>query len=166
MRNVQGSIRALLLAVIASAALCLAAGTAAAQPLLWNPPCPNARIFNCTPCTAVLTLWTNPAVPAVIVPAFGMVVAPMAPAPLFVNGVISQGGAFVPLVQPPPVIVPPPLVPPCVAPAPGPMNGVVRSVTLGPAPGCCFDVYFNTTSDPAYPCTIFLYPAPQPCRNP
>ena len=145
------------------ATLSIGAVTASSQPLLWNPPCGAVTVINCTPCGVNLNLTTPPGVVAIgFVPAFG-VIGPVAtgPAPFVITGVFTQGGARVGMAQPAGGIAPPPL---CgLVPLPGPVNGVVFGAVLGPPPGCCVDVYFNTNLDPAYPCTIFIFPGTPPC---
>lgn len=136
--------------VLATAAvLCtLAAATAAAQ-MLWNPPCPNVQIVNTSNCGANLRLVTTPAgvLPAVIfVPAGGAVAFPTPPVPFTINGINSFGGIFYPF-QPPP----PPGGCGCL---PGEFH--ICCVTLGPAPGCCFDICGANVNPP---CRITLRPS-------
>ncbi|MBS1913044.1 MAG: hypothetical protein JST22_13740 [Bacteroidetes bacterium] len=145
------------------AAVWSSTGAMQAQPLLWNPPCANATIRNCTPFNVQLRLCTVPAgvVPAVLVPPFGAVVVPTAPAPLTINGVFSCIGNCIPLKQPAPVPCNCGLVPP-----PAAANAWVPSIALPPTCNC-FDVFFNRNADPNYPCTIFICQAAgPPCRNP
>lgn len=164
-RKFRFSIAALMSAAIVAVGLLLGSVTANAQPLPWNPPCANATIYNTTGCTAQLNLWTTPpgSVPIAVIPPCGVATVPTPPPGLLINGVISQAGAFVPMVIPGPV--PPPH--PCpfpIPPSPGvPANGWVRGVVLGPPPGCCFDVYFYSNADPLNPCTIWLFPGTPKC---
>ncbi|HVZ41106.1 MAG TPA: hypothetical protein VHI13_17640 [Candidatus Kapabacteria bacterium] len=143
-------------AMMMAAALTLAAfaciQTASAQ-LPWNPPCPNTTINNTTLCTAQLNLVTIPAgaVPPVLVPAGTAVVIPTPPPGLQITGITSFGGFFYP-VNPPA----PPLGIGCL-----PTDFWIQHVTLGPPPGCCFNICFDVNT-----CTITLTnsPVPPKCR--
>lgn len=141
--------------LIALAMLVTAADTGFAQVVFRNPPCPAITINNNTLCTAQLNFvpvppgWPNP----VLVPATGSIVLPGPPVGgmFTINGIRSMGGIFYPFLAPPfPVIVN------C-----GAGDWWISNVTLGPPPGCCFDICANPAT-----CTINLNPsgAPPPCR--
>jgi hypothetical protein len=144
----------------------LAGGSAAAQPLLWNPPCANATVINCTPCAANLPLVTNPAgaIGLMFLPTCvgGPLFIPTAPKPISILGATTAALGFVAMIKPGPV--PPPIMAPCpgLFPPPGAADGWTPGVTLPPN-GCCFDIYYYTSADPNYPCTILLYPGTAPC---
>jgi hypothetical protein len=156
-----------MLATVVMALLSIEAATA--QPLNWNPPCPNMRVHNTSFCPALLTLRTVPAgaIPPINVPACAIVNVPVPPG-VQVTDVISQAGALVPLVGPAPVV---PGWAPCwgaiVPPFVGPAIRWVRGVVLGPPvppppPGCCFDVFFYP-GEPNYPCSVWLFPGTGVC---
>jgi hypothetical protein len=132
-----------------------------AQPLIWNPPCPGMAVYNFTAVPITLNLVTNPpgAIPPITVNPCPGVSGP-ATAPSTILGVISQAGNFVPMGSPAPVA--PTVACPMVGPPPtAAANGWVRGVTITGSP--CVDIYFYTTNDPMYPCTVFVVPTLGPC---
>ena len=134
--------------------LCLAAGKVHAQPFPWDPPCTLTKVINLSPCNANLTVNTGAgAVGPFFIASGASLFIPMGAPPVIVTGITTQAGAFVAATSPG-------------APVPGtafPSAGSVLNVTLGPAPGCCFDIYFDNSAGPG--CWIWLYPsaAPPPC---
>ena len=162
--QIRFSIRVLLAAALMAAASAIGGGTAHAQ-IMWNPPCANAMVVNMTGCPVTFTLWATPAnIGPITVPfCCGVNLVPI-PAGTTINGVVTQAGALIGMAAPAPVV--PAATCGGFAPLPtAPANAIVRRVTLGPAPGCCFDVFFYHNSDPMYPCHIFLNagtPAPPP----
>jgi hypothetical protein len=137
--------------------LLLGTTTTTAQ-VLWNPPCSTIMIRNTTPCTADVQLVTTPpgVLPPSIILAGGGVFGPVGvPSPFVINGINSGGANFYPAVAPPAGLLMPPPAPPI------PPCAWIPNVTLGPLPGCCFDVYFDCKS-----CVVWLMPSsgPPPCR--
>ena len=135
------------------AAMLFGAITAAAQPLVWNPPCATLFVKDMTGGAIALTVLTTPPglVGPVVVPPFGATGPFFMPVGATVNGITSFGGFFRPVFQPAP---PSP-------PAPIPSNGWIPNVTIGPAPGICVDIYLDLTN-----CNIYVYPTGflPPCR--
>ncbi len=125
--------------------------TAAAQPVLWNPPCATLRVKNVTGNPVSITLVTTPAgvIPVLNAPPFNDSPTVVIPAGTTINGVISAGGFFYPVVQPGP---PSP-------PAPVPSNGWIQGVIVGPAPFSCVDLYMDISN-----CTVYVFPGTPPCR--
>lgn len=127
--------------------------TAAAQPLVWNPPCATLFVKDATGLGGTVTVVTTPPglVGAVVVPPFGATGPFFMPVGATVDGITSLGGFFRPVIQPGPASPP----------APIPSNGWIPNVTIGPPPGTCVDIYLDLTN-----CNIYIYPtgfAP-PCR--
>lgn len=117
-------------------------------------PCASVTVTSTSPCGAIVNFWTTPpnSPPPFFVAAGGSVVVPIPPG-ASVQGIISLGGNSYALAGPP------------FAPgAPAGATQWVPHVTLGPAPGCCFDVYFQF----APTCNVWLYPSsplfPPPCK--
>jgi|GEM_PF-1896767 len=154
-----------ILTLICTAAAILASlgAVKTSQPLPWNPPCANARIINYTSCTADLNLRTTTGITLTYtVPPCSTIMPPI-PTGTSILGVITQAGNSGPLLFPGPIA---PAGSPCgpVIPAySAPANAWTPGVTLGPSPGCCFDVYFYRNTDPNYSCTIALFPGTSPC---
>ncbi len=149
-------IRCSIAAAFAVAAIVMiCAGTTATAQILWNPPCGAVTIFNNTPCTIGLCpgwapMLAPPCSPFILPGNFAVV--PTAAPALMLNGIFSQAGILRPLVAAPPA-------PPSAVPAPW----WVPNIMVGPAPGCCVDVYIDNT---AGVCTMWVFPtrlAP-PCR--
>jgi hypothetical protein len=132
-------------------AMLLGTLTAAAQPLVWNPPCPTLRVKNVTGAAVTITLTTTPPglIPPLTAPPFND--SPTVPVPpgTAISGVISFGGFFYPVIQPGPPSPPAPL----------PSNGWIPSVLVGPPPGSCVDLYLDLTN-----CTVYVFPGKLPCR--
>lgn len=124
---------------------------AVAQPLIWNPPCATLRLKDATGFGSAVTIVTTP--PGAV----GFLTAPpMNPSPVVavpfgmtVNGIISAGGFFYPVVQPGP-----PSPPALFA-----SNAWIPNVMI--APGICVDLYLDLSN-----CTIYtsLTTSPPPCR--
>lgn len=149
-----------LLLVMIAASLGLGVTTVMAQPIAWNPPCPTATVVNNTGCTLTLNLFTAPpgAVPPIAVPPCTILAPVAVPPGTIINGVFSQAGTAVPMA---PGTVPPATLSPCpLGPPAGPATGEVRGITLGPAPGCCVDIFFYAT--PGGGCTIYIQSPPPP----
>jgi hypothetical protein len=134
---------------VATAVLALGMMKAAAQ------PCASVTVRSIPPaCGAVVNFWTTPpnSPPPFFIASGATLVVPI-PAGATVLGMISLGLNSYPLAGPPF--------------APGAPAGAtmwVPHITLGPAPGCCFDVYFQF----APTCNVWLYPSsplfPPPCQ--
>jgi hypothetical protein len=164
-RRIRISIGGLLTAAIVAAVSSFHATTVQAQLLPWNPPCGNVTVYNISGCTADLNLvaFTTGPIPTITVPQCPGSVVVGLPGGVTIAGVLSQAGTSV-LLQTPVAGVPPALCPVGMPPLPTTIaDRWVRGVTLGPAPGCCFDVYFYRTNDPVYQCVIFLARGTQPC---
>jgi hypothetical protein len=160
-RNIRHSIAS----ALAVLALAVAAITASAQPITWNPPCPTARVVNFSPCAVTINLRTGPGgvIPPFTVNPCAVATVPAVPVPAgtLIGGIFTQAGTFVPLVSPGPAIAP--FLTPCPFPASVlPSDGWIRGVILPPT-GCCVDLYFYSAADPAFPCTIFVVPGTAPC---
>ncbi len=146
----NGRIRLSLLA--AFAVMLISAISAIAQPLIWNPPCPGLRVKNLTAAPITIKLSTTPAglLPIFFnIPPGGVTATIPMPAGATVDGVTSAGGFFYPVIQPAP---PSP-------PAPIPANAWIPSVTLGPPPFTCVDLYLDL-----FNCTVYIFPGTLPCR--
>ena len=135
------------------AAMLFSAITASAQPLIWNPPCRTLHIKDMTGLGFQINVVTSPSglvgpAPVPVLPS-GAAGPFLMPWGATVNGIISLGGFFYPVIQP--GLASPP--------APIPSNGWIPNVTL--APGICVDIYLDLTN-----CNIYVYPTRflPPCR--
>ncbi len=153
MKNRVAALRRNIAAVIAIIAP-LAGTTTWAQPVFLNPPCTTVDLINNSPCYAArvefvesVGLW----VPASVLPTSSTPLPMIPGVPLTVSGVISLNGNFYPFNPPNPTL--------------GVNCGTgmwwIEGVTLGPPPGCCYDI----CADPAT-CTIWLnrHVNPSPCN--
>lgn len=136
----------------AFAILLCSAMIAAAQPLPWNPPCTTLRIKSLVNAPVTITLVTTPGgvIPTITIPPFGVSPTLAVPIGMTVDGVISAAGFFYPSVLPGP---PSP-------PAPFPAAGWIPSVTVGPPPSSCVDLYLDLGNN----CTVYVFPGTPPCR--
>lgn len=126
--------------------------TAAAQPLLWNPPCGTLRVKNLTATPVTITMITTPAgaIPTLVAPP--MFESPTVPVPFgtTINAVISAAGFAYPMVQPAPPSPPAPIA----------GAGWIPGIFVQGPPPFCADIYFDT-----FNCTVYVVaPGTAPCR--
>jgi hypothetical protein len=156
MKRINRSMFATIGAGIAGLMMFLGTISASAQ-IAWNPPCTATKVVNATNCRLTLQVRTTAGIITVNVNP-GQSAPFVVPAGTLVGGIITQAGTYVPLTVPGGIIPSPP------KPVAGVVSaGSVSNVTFGPAPGCCFDVYFDSSTAPG--CYIWVVPAagPPPC---
>jgi hypothetical protein len=127
----------------AFAVMLISAASAIAQPLVWNSPCPTLRVKTLLNSSITVTTVTAPpgAVPPLTAPPFDE--SPTVPVAVgtIINGIISAGGNFYPIVQP---SLPSP-------PAPVAADGWIPDVMLPGPPAVCVDLFFDLSN-----CTIYI----------
>jgi hypothetical protein len=136
---------------LAFVAIMMVFGSTVASAIPWNPPCGMTTIVNNTGCTVGICPWWNiglvPPCAPFIGPGPASVVINTAVPGLQLNGFVTWAGTLLPLIAIPPGA-------PC-APA---ATWWVPNITVGPAPGCCVDIYVNPGA-----CRIIVCPSPGPC---
>lgn len=149
-RHIRNSIATLFGAAMIACLLGFNATNVSAQPVAWNPPCPVSKIINNTGCTADVFLNTNfGVVGPITVQPNGNTTPINVPPGTIITGIVTQAGTIVPVGPGTPI--PPPG-------GPGFSAGTITGVVFGPAPGCCFDVYFDVAN-----CYVWLFPGTPPC---
>jgi hypothetical protein len=161
--NMKRHIRLAFAVAIILALSGLDAVVVSAQPIAWNPPCGTVTVVNESDYMVTLNLKTRPAggIVPITLNACTAVTVPSPQNPLAITGVTTQAGTSVPMTTPGGIIGP--WLSHCALPSSMlAADGMIKGVALGPT-GHCFDLYFYSTGDPSFPCTIFVIPANPPC---